>query len=273
MEQMIKSNIDIIEDTNLTPIEIALGVDQEGRTTAKKLYDFLELDKKNYSRWCKTNISENEFAEENVDFKPFVINEENLQGGRPTIDYKLSASFAKKLAMGTHNAKGEIAKNYFLVIEDKLKQKSIIDMSQLSPDLQMFKKIFDTVAAQQIESKQIKHDLDQTRKEVQSVREIVKVKPTELWRKESNVLVNKICMKTKDYKSTKEQIYKELDRRAGTSISTRLENMKKRLKANGATETRIKKLNYLDVIAQDKKLVEIYIAVIKELAISNGIEA
>lgn len=160
----------------------------------------------------------------------------------------------------------QLEETYFKV------QNSKINLSQLSPDLQMFKKIFDTVALQQIENKQIKHELDQTKKEVQNVKEIVKVKPTEQWRKDSNILVNKICMKTKDYKSTKEQIYKELDRRAGTSINTRLENMRKRLKADGVTETKIKGLNYLDVISQDKKLVEIYIAVIKETAISAGIE-
>ncbi|SHM96053.1 ORF6C domain-containing protein [Anaerosporobacter mobilis DSM 15930] len=32
--------------TNQTPIEIALGIDEEGMTTAKKLYAFLKLDKK-----------------------------------------------------------------------------------------------------------------------------------------------------------------------------------------------------------------------------------
>ena len=34
-----------IHTGNQTPIEIALGVDERGMTTAKKLYEFLELDK------------------------------------------------------------------------------------------------------------------------------------------------------------------------------------------------------------------------------------
>ena len=42
-----------------TPIEIALGVDENGMTTAKKLYEFLEMDSSNYSRWCKSNITVN----------------------------------------------------------------------------------------------------------------------------------------------------------------------------------------------------------------------
>ncbi|GEA33611.1 antA/AntB antirepressor family protein [Clostridium diolis] len=36
---------------------------------------------------------------------PFVLNDE--RNPKPTTDYKLSASFAKKLAMGAHNEKGE----------------------------------------------------------------------------------------------------------------------------------------------------------------------
>lgn len=120
-----KEDIQEVIDTDLTPIELALGVDKEGKTTARKLYKFLELDPSNYSKWIKRNIDENQFAEKNKDFEVFVLNDENPLGGRPTTDYKLSASFAKKLAMGTHNEKGEAAKNYFVKIEEKVKQNSI----------------------------------------------------------------------------------------------------------------------------------------------------
>lgn len=93
----------LIEQSNQTPIEILLQVDGEGKTTARKLYDFLELNKSNYAKWCKKNILENDFAEENVDYEVFNINVENSKGGRPTTDYKLTASFAKKLAMSCQN--------------------------------------------------------------------------------------------------------------------------------------------------------------------------
>lgn len=48
-----------------TPIEIALGVDENGMTTARKLYAFLELAQGQFSRWAKSNIVDNEFATEN----------------------------------------------------------------------------------------------------------------------------------------------------------------------------------------------------------------
>lgn len=110
----------LIEQSNQTPIEILLQVDEEGKTTAKALYEFLELSKNNYTRWCKKNILENSFAEENIDFWAFLINEE--WGGQATTDYKLTASFAKKLAMSCQNERGEQAREYFIKVEEKLKQ-------------------------------------------------------------------------------------------------------------------------------------------------------
>lgn len=89
---------EMITDTR-TPIEIALDIDSEGMTTARNLYEFLELDPKNYSRWCKVNITDNEFATEHEDFEVFVIKEENPLGGRPTTDYRLTTHFAKKLSL------------------------------------------------------------------------------------------------------------------------------------------------------------------------------
>lgn len=121
-----------------TPIEIALGIDEQGRTTAKKLYSFLELNKAVYSRWCKSNITENDFAEEGVDFIVFNANVENLKGENSTSmlslsdkpktgrgntqNYILTATFAKKLAMASNSTKGEQAREYFIKVEELLKQ-------------------------------------------------------------------------------------------------------------------------------------------------------
>ena len=113
---------ELVNVTSQTPLEVVLGIDKDGMTTARKLYYFLGMDNKNYSRWCKNNITENEFAEENVDYWVFVINEENPLGGRPTVDYRLSASFAKKLSMQSKTVKGEQARQYFLKVEEKLKE-------------------------------------------------------------------------------------------------------------------------------------------------------
>ncbi len=67
---------------------------------------------------AKENIIENDFATENEDYWGFDINVE----GNKVSDYKLSAPFAKKLSMQSKTAKGEQARQYFLKVEDKLKE-------------------------------------------------------------------------------------------------------------------------------------------------------
>ena len=112
-------NLDVVIEER-TPIEVVLEVDKDGFTTAKKLYKWLELDDGNYARWVKMNILENSFAEEGVDYSSLMKKTSSEYGGRPTTDYKLSASFAKKLAMSTHSERGEQARIYFLMCEKTL---------------------------------------------------------------------------------------------------------------------------------------------------------
>lgn len=118
------SNLSVIEGTRSkerqTPIEFALQIDEQGNGTSRALYEFLELNPRNYARWCKKNIAENPYAEENIDYWAFVLNEE--WGGQATTNYKLTASFAKKLAMTSSSKKGEEARDYFVMVEQNAKQ-------------------------------------------------------------------------------------------------------------------------------------------------------
>ena len=90
----------------------------------------------------------NDFASENEDYWGFDI---DVEGNR-TVDYRLTAHFAKKLSVKGNSEKAEQAREYFTTVEERVKQKAI-DLSQLSPELQMFNKIFQSVAQQQIEQK------------------------------------------------------------------------------------------------------------------------
>lgn len=110
------------DSSRQTPIEIALGIDENGMTTARRLHSFLELDLSNYAKWFKKNILENTFAEANADYWVFVPKDENPLGGRPTQDAKLTANFAKKLSMMQKNEKGEAARNYFVGVENGAKK-------------------------------------------------------------------------------------------------------------------------------------------------------
>ena len=106
--------------SNQTPIEIALQIDENGMTTASKLYAFLELEPKNFSHWCTRNIKKNKFAIKNEDYFSFVVENERFNPN-PKTDYKLTSDFAKKLSMTGNTDQHEQARQYFLACEQGLK--------------------------------------------------------------------------------------------------------------------------------------------------------
>lgn len=259
---------ELMEQVNKTPIEIALGIDEEGMTTARKLYAFLDLAQGQFSRWAKSNIVDNEFATENEDYWGFDINVE----GNKTQDYKLTAHFAKKLSMKGNGEKAEEAREYFTHLEERVKQKAI-DFSQLSPELQMFSRIFQSVAEQQLEQKRQAEKVEQLDKKVDSIKDVIALNPNS-WRTDSTKIVNKIALQMGGYehiKAIREESYKLLEERMGVALSIRLSNKKKTQALNGVSKSKIDKLNQLDVIADDKKLIQGYVSVIKDMAIKYGV--
>ena len=108
---------EITEKVNKTPIEVTLQIDDEGYTTSKKLYEWLELDQSHYSRWCRNNILENPFAESGIDYSPCGASKGK---GNFAEDYRLSADFAKKLSVMQKSERGEEARVYFLGCEKVL---------------------------------------------------------------------------------------------------------------------------------------------------------
>lgn len=260
------------QNTNfLTPIEVELGVDENGMTTAKKLYSFLELSPSNYSKWCKTNITENSFAEENIDYWAFVLNDE--WGGQSTTDYKLTAHFAKKLSVKGNSEKAEQAREYFTTVEERVKQKAI-DLTQLSPELQMFNRIFQSVAAQQLEQKRQAEKIAEVENRVQSIRDIVSLDTTS-WRDDTGKILKKIGLSLgggQSYSQVRSESYELLQKRFGVNLGQRLTNKRRRMADEGASKSKRDRLSYVDIISEDKKLIEGYTAIVKEMAIHYGVE-
>ena len=247
-----------------TPIEIALGVDENGMTTAKKLYEFLEMDSSNYSRWCKSNITGNEFAEENVDYWAFVINDE--WGGQATTDYKLTASFAKKLSMKGNGEKAEQARQYFITVEDKAKE-MVINRQQLSPQMQMFYAIADGQAKLELEQKRQAEQIEKVEATVTTMKEIF-IEPIGDWKNDINTRVREISIKSGiPYQEVYGQMYGELENVAHCSLSRLQSAKKKRMENAGNTKTAIKEGTTKIAVIYDKpQLKAIFEGIVKRYA-------
>lgn len=87
-------------------------------TTARKLYEFLEMRQGDYSRWCKKNITDNPFAIENEDYFYSAPMRSEHKRGNFAKDFKLTANFAKKLSMQGKTERAEQAREYFIKVED-----------------------------------------------------------------------------------------------------------------------------------------------------------
>lgn len=252
---------ELINKTNLTPIEIALGVDDKGRTTARKLYEFLELAKGQFSRWAKANITDNQFAEEGIDYQGFDIDVE----GNIVKDYSLTSAFAKKLSMTAKNEKGEQARDYFIKVEDgavKLTSK----IQELSPQLQLLINI-------ELRQKELQQEINNNKQEIQNMRDVITLS-TASWRNDTTALINKIAAELGGYehiKNVREESYKLLNERFGVDVKTRLTNKRRRMADEGICKSKRDKLTVLDVITDDKKLIEGYVAIVKEMAIKNKV--
>ena len=249
---------------NKTPIEIALGVDENGMTTAKKLYEFLEMDSSNYSRWCKSNITGNEFAEENVDYWAFVINDE--WGGQATTDYKLTASFAKKLSMKGNGEKAEQARQYFITVEDKAKE-MVINRQQLSPQMQMFYAIADGQAKLELEQKRQADQIEKVEATVTTMKEIF-TEPIGDWKNDINARVREISIKSGiDYQELYGQMYGELEMTAHCSLKRLQDNKRSRMEKAGNTKTAIKEgTTKIAIIYEKPQLKAIFENIVKRYA-------
>lgn len=132
------------------------------------MYAFLELNPSNYSKWCKTNITENRFATENEDYIRFVLEYESAVGIKKREDFKLTSKFARKLSMTQKNHKGEIARDYFTTLEDKIKEE-VVNRSQASPLLQSVAGIIDSLIKQEAEQNRLKKQQEKIEKKLDVV--------------------------------------------------------------------------------------------------------
>lgn len=257
-----------IQSTIQTPIEIALGVDENGTTTARKLYAFLELDSRNYSRWCKSNITENEFAEENVDYWAFVIDEERNFNPNPTTDYKLTAHFAKKLSCKGSGVRAEQAREYFATIEEKAKE-MVINRSQLPESMQVMYAMMDEQARMTLEQKRQAKQIIQIQTTVDNMRREFS-DPIGNWRVEIVAKVREISVKSGiDYQKLFNQMYSELEQTAHCSLKRLCENKRVRMQKAGNTKACIKgETTKIAIIEERPQLKAIFENIVRKYAMS-----
>lgn len=144
----------------------------------------------------------------------------------------------------------------------------------LSPQLQVLIQM--ETRQKQIEARQAEQAtaLAGLEQKLQNTCEVIALDKT-AWRKDSEHLINKIARATGEgyggIRLVYEEIYRSIESRAGVSLNTRLINKRNRMAGEGVCKSKRDRLTRVDIIAEDKKLIEIYVAIVKELAVKYGV--
>lgn len=114
---------------------------------------------------------------------------------------------------------------------------------------------------------------EEAKEEAKTIKEVVSLDAVS-WRSETQNLIAKIARNQGDLgliRTFRNESYELLNKRFGVNLETRLTNKRRRMALEGASKTKISNLNNLDVIVEDKKLIEGYVAIVKDMAIKYGI--
>lgn len=168
---------------------------------------------------------------------------------------------------------------YINKLEEQVKGQAL-NTSELSPELQMFNQMFKAMANNELETKEAKRialtadsKAEEAKEEIQAIRDVVAINSTN-WRKDTSTLISKIALKLGGYENInllREESYKILEERGRTRLSVKLTNKRRRMADEGVCKSKRDKLNKLDVIGEDSRLLEIYLAVVKDMAIKYGV--
>lgn len=105
--------------------------------------------------------------------------------------------------------------------------------------------------------------------EQKNMAEIISITGAE-WRKKVNAMVKRIAGSLGgdgQYQAIRNESYQALEDRARCDLNRRLENKKKNMLAAGLSKTKVNNVSRLDIISEDTRLTEIYLAIVKEMAI------
>lgn len=137
----------------------------------------------------------------------------------------------------------------------------------LSPQLQL-------LINMELEQKKMQQEVAAVKEDVDNMRDILSLDVKD-WRNGINKLLNGIAHQLggqRYYQDVRNESYDLLQYKAGCDLNIRLNNRKSKAALRGMSKTAINKISKLDVIAEDKKLISVYVTVIKEMAVKYKLD-
>lgn len=234
---------------------------------ARELHDFLGVGK-DFSNWIKDGIKKYDFIED-ADYTKFSPKTAKTpEGGRPTIDYKISLNMAKELAMVQRTDLGKLVRRYLIWAEQELQKKfapkpmSLLEIvaanAQALVDHERKLAVHDQDIAQI--KKALQHPLSDLNIRLAADKNKIKDHEERITHVETFVedpgpaeevrtLITDMHHGTgHSYEDLYNDFYSALRTRYGINLSARTTALKSRRREQGWSESKIKKISKLDAI-------------------------
>lgn len=214
-----------------------------------------------------------DFGNGNVRYQKYWIESTFENRGKQYRCFEVTKRGCEFLAHKSTGTKGNLFTDRYMdkFEEMELVQQQTIDMTELSPSLQTFKQIFDTMVEQEIKQKQMEKDIEGIKTSLDGIQNLISLSKDN-WKHDVKDIINKIAYKTgTKHKVIWDEVYNELQTRFGVNLNTRLKNRKNNAINNGMSKSKAEKINKLDIIDEDKSLVEGLLIVTKDLALKYNI--
>lgn len=160
----------------------------------------------------------------------------------------------------------------------KVKEQQALPQN-LSPQLQLLinmeleqQKIKEQAEQATTTALEAKETAEQATKQIEAVRDTMLL-DHDSWRKECTKLINKIAQdRGNDYSSAHREAYELTEQRGRANLKQRITNKQDKLRREGICKSKVDAVRAIDVIAEDARLKEIYIAAVKDMAFKYGVK-
>lgn len=180
--------------------------------------------------------------------------------------YLLTRKGCDMVANKMTGEKGIIFTATYVTKFEEMERQIQAPMKELSPQLQL-------LINMELKQTEMETAITQTNTRIDGLKDVIAL-DTRSWRTDTAKLITQMAHRLGGHehiKDLRKESYDLLDARMGVSLSIRLTNKRRRMADEGVSVSKRDKLNYLDVIAEDKKLIEGYVAIVKEMAIKYGV--
>jgi Rha family phage regulatory protein len=248
------NDLTIIKHNNILMVdsrEVAEMVDKEHAHLLRDIQGYMDV-----------------LRESNFGFSDFFIESSyRVEGNNKTYPcYLLTRKGCDMVANKMTGEKGVLFTAAYVTKFEEMEKELTAPMQNLSPQLQL-------LISMELKQNEMQKEITENKEAVQSIRDVVSLNTTS-WRIDSAVLIGKMAHEMggpEHIRDLRKESYKLLDTRMGVSLEIRLTNKRRRMAEVGVCKSKRDALNPLDVIAEDKKLVEGYVAIMKDMAIRYGV--